>query len=484
MCSKEHGWGQAAKCSLSEVVVAEGEASFPTRRVSLPHVAAEGQTRAAHRVDLVLAFGFIPVAISIHLLASPVQEARGVLRLLGHFKITPLVVVLIGEVVFTLVVFFVALVLLRLPVKFLVLVHLDGREGREHRRWHLPHRVAKDVEEGVAKGLRDLDAVLGTLDEQLLEQVDAALAHEGELVPVVVRVLGLDHLEGEALLRRVERQHLADHEVHDHAEGPHVHLLAVALLVEDFGCHVGGRAATVHHFVATRDDLREAEIRDFYFLDLGVLVAALELRLIDWVLELDEDVLGLDVSVEDAARVEVLHALQQLLHDESDLVLRQVLALQVMEQLAAPDALHGNVDPLVGLEEVVHLDHVRVRDHRDDQKLVAQELLLLKIELRFVDFLHCAHLARDLVPGVVNVGKLAAADAPNLLVDVRWGVIVAVLAEDEHEPLDDLIVAMVHRARLKPLHLRKDEQSVHSRLVVHLLVVEATQANYVYTRAS
>ena len=93
---------------------------------------------------------------------------------------------------------------------------------------------------------------------------------------------------------RVERVVAGDEDVHEHAQRPVVDGRRVGLVVDHFGRAVGPRAAhSPHHVVRRlRHQLREPEVGD---LDLRVG------RLVD-----EEDILGLEVAVCDAALVDVL----------------------------------------------------------------------------------------------------------------------------------------------------------------------------------
>ena len=178
--------------------------------------------------------------------------------------------------------------------------------------------------------------------------------------------------------------------------------------------------------------------------------------------------------------MQVLNGFKQLLYDKRDLVLREVHLIQIMEELSASDTLHCDINPLTGLEVLVHRHDVGMRNHTDDQQLISQELLLLLIQLDFVDLLDSADFARDAVPRVVDVGELASANPANLLVDLGRRVEAAVLAQVAHPRFQHVLVAMVHSPRLEPVALGIEQQAKLIILVVNLLEVEATKVYNVY----
>ena len=92
------------------------------------------------------------------------------------------------------------------------------------------------------------------LDQHLLAQINAMLADHCEGVSHEVRLLILDHLESLAFLLGLEGQYFADHQVHDHAERPHVNLIVIRLLQQNFWRHIGRCAAAIEDLVSAGDD--------------------------------------------------------------------------------------------------------------------------------------------------------------------------------------------------------------------------------------
>ena len=121
-----------------------------------------------------------------------------------------------------------------------------------------------------------------------------------------------------------------------------------------------------------------------------------------------------------------------MLNDESDLVLREVHLVQIMEELATSDTLHRDVNPLTGLKILVHRHDIGMRNHTDDQKLISKELFLLLIQFNFVYLFDSADFASYTVSRVVDIGEFASANPANLLVDLGWRVEAAVFAQVAH----------------------------------------------------
>ena len=75
----------------------------------------------------------------------------------------------------------------------------------------------------------------------------------------------------------------------------------------------------------------------------------------------------------------ILNSLQKLLHDLCNIVLGQIHLVKVVIELSTSHTLHGYIDPLARLKELKHLNHIRVTDHANNQQLVSQKLLFLRI---------------------------------------------------------------------------------------------------------
>ncbi len=121
---------------------------------------------------------------------------------------------------------------------------------------------------------------------------------------------------------------------------------------------------------AAREHLREAPIRDLHLAERA-----------------DENVGGLQVSVYDAARVGVGHGVANLLEDaqEADAILGGLHAIfEQARERAAPDQLHCEVRPLLGID-------TQLVDRHDAR------MLELSTDLGFLD----EALDEFRVPGVI-----------------------------------------------------------------------------------
>ena len=110
-----------------------------------------------------------------------------------------------------------------------------------------------------------------------------------------------------------EWQALADHEVHDHAECPQVDLLRVWLLQEYLRCYICRSAAAIQYFVLAADNLRQPKIcyLDILYMKLLLDITATQIRThLHISLELHQDILWLQVSMQDATAMDILNTLQ------------------------------------------------------------------------------------------------------------------------------------------------------------------------------
>mmetsp|Transcript_70945 Transcript_70945/g.200242 ORF Transcript_70945/g.200242 Transcript_70945/m.200242 type:complete len:400 (+) Transcript_70945:52-1251(+) len=164
----------------------------------------------------------------------------------------------------------------------------------------------------------------------------------------------------------------AEQDVEDHAEAPHVDLLPVPHGVPNppqlgapaRGDHLGRevvRGAAEGPAVACLHVLpRQPEVRD-----LGVHRAS--------VLGRQQDVVGLEVAVHDAPRVQVGHRLAESAEEPAGLRLGEAAACHdALEKVAPRDELHHEVEVRVRLEPAVELDDPRVLEAREHLGLAAE----------------------------------------------------------------------------------------------------------------
>ena len=190
------------------------------------------------------------------------------------------------------------------------------------------------------------------------------------LVPDVrVEVVGaVDDEAHHLVLPSVPEGHVAaQHGVQHHSARPHVHLEAVPLergrgivqaTLQDLRTQVARGAAHLLQPPARHDLLAEAEVGE---LDVEVLV--------------EEDVLRLDVSVDDAEVVAVLQCAEQLRHDGPGLALGERHdAGEKVEELPVRAELEDEEDYGVTDENVVQPYYVLVAIHVLQDHCLAKEL--------------------------------------------------------------------------------------------------------------
>lgn len=144
-----------------------------------------------------------------------------------------------------------------------------------------------------------------------------------------------------AVERRIPGEHLDD----DAAEGPPVDALAVALFVQDLRGQVFGRAAHGNGVVVGLDlHFGKSEVGDA-----------------DVAFEVDEDVFGLKISIDNVVGVQELERQHDLTCEKQSLVfIEPALVLQDLEQLAAMAIFQDEEELPLVLKCVVQFDDERV----------------------------------------------------------------------------------------------------------------------------
>ena len=145
---------------------------------------------------------------------------------------------------------------------------------------------------------------------------------------------------------------------------------------------VGECSAGGIHLLLGQDHLRETEVCDLEVLEL---LAA-------------ENVLWLEVAVNDAQVMEVRHRLEQRPEQLGGLKFGEARpAHDALEELAALEHLHDDVQVLLGLVQALHADDIRVVHQLQHGDLGAQQPLFLGLDGALVDDLHGGVLPRGLV---------------------------------------------------------------------------------------
>mmetsp|Transcript_19941 Transcript_19941/g.23119 ORF Transcript_19941/g.23119 Transcript_19941/m.23119 type:complete len:251 (-) Transcript_19941:7-759(-) len=221
------------------------------------------------------------------------------------------------------------------------IVHLEVKvEGADRDRRRLVRLAVQVADELVFEGLFDGDPLVGAVLEHLAEQVyrrRVVIQKQVFEVALVLAVHLLENLGHPAVVERLEERGLGLTEAVDDelelvlgvvagqegppqqqlreyaADGPHVHGRSVVLgAAQQFGGPVPPRRDVVRHGARLRDlgDLgpRQSEVADF---EVAVAV--------------HEQVARLEIAVEDARRVHVFHASQDLVDEELDVVHAQLV---------------------------------------------------------------------------------------------------------------------------------------------------------------
>ena len=148
----------------------------------------------------------------------------------------------------------------------------------------------------------------------------------------------------------IEGGHSREKNICDDTTGPDVTLLVVVLVEDLRGDVVRSAELLVEVTVGVVDEGR-AEVDDLDLVELFVL--------------LEQDVLGLQVTMHDVGLVAVVDAGEDLFHEDSSIALAELTTLEdLVEELTTFADLSNQVIALLILEELVHLDDVRVILHK------------------------------------------------------------------------------------------------------------------------
>mmetsp|Transcript_117288 Transcript_117288/g.328260 ORF Transcript_117288/g.328260 Transcript_117288/m.328260 type:complete len:279 (+) Transcript_117288:813-1649(+) len=171
---------------------------------------------------------------------------------------------------------------------------------------------------------------------------------------------GLDHPENLSVRPPVKWDLATEQDKHDDAATPCVRLPTVPAN-DDLGCNVIRRPQARRQDLTGFAEAGEAEIDDLQGVPLDRLRAA------------QQEVFRFDVPVANVAVVDVVHAPEDLLHDERRVVLREVPGGDdVVEEVASGAELHDEVEALAVLEELEELDDVGVVHHLHDLDLLLE----------------------------------------------------------------------------------------------------------------
>ena len=181
--------------------------------------------------------------------------------------------------------------------------------------------------------------------ETALDEVLGLLADELELRMVKV-ILTVDDFVENLISAAALKWQITTHEyVEDNAQRPNI-ALGVVVTVENLRSHVVWRAGDGLTFLGAVDALAEPEVDQ---LQLPV--------------RRQHDVVGLDITVDDALRVQVVQRREQFPHVKDTVLFGEGLIISIcdlVKKLAAADVLHDEVNELLIDISLVVLDDVRM----------------------------------------------------------------------------------------------------------------------------
>lgn len=166
----------------------------------------------------------------------------------------------------------------------------------------------------------------------------------------------------------MERQSPRKHRVNDNSGGPHISLLRVSLFLKHLRGDIGGGATRFKHELPWHDDLAQAEICQLNLMYLVIFTI---------VIQFYHDILGLQISMNDPAKVQVLKGLEYLICNEACLLLSDLSLFDVFKEFASLDLLHDDKHVLESLKGIYHLHHIWMRYRPDNLYFISKEVSFL-----------------------------------------------------------------------------------------------------------
>jgi len=227
----------------------------------------------------------------------------------------------------------------------------------------------------VGQGFSGSNSVLGVLGQHLL---DEGLRLFGDLVPVFGRVLNVTVLVLNQDIVNVvspENRAACQEYVQDYASAEDVSLNSVTAFLQQLGGDVAGGTAPQLQQLVGLDERSQAEISDS-----EIMVICLRTQ---------NEILGLQISVNDSIIVDELKGSQHVAHDVNGrLLLVYLPALDPFEELTAVQLLQHQMDVLVTLVDFVQLDDVGVLEHPQDVDFL-KNTLNISFALFYTTLLNC-----------------------------------------------------------------------------------------------
>ena len=207
----------------------------------------------------------------------------------------------------------------------------------------------------VLEGLLSRWAFLRVVGEESADEILAVL-RDGLPDAVVEVELSLTDLLHDVLVRlSVEGRHTRKQDIRDDTAGPDIALFVV-VLVEDFGGDVVRGAELLVKVSVGVVDERGAEINDLDLIELLVL--------------LEQNVLGLQIAMDDVCLMTVVDAGEDLFHKDGAVTFAEFAALEdLIEELTTLADFSDQIVALLVFEELVHFDDVRVVLYSHEHKI-------------------------------------------------------------------------------------------------------------------
>ncbi len=238
-----------------------------------------------------------------------------------------------------------------------------GRRERAGARAVVAHSL--EIAREIARGLVAVGGILGEAPiDRPLERRRHERVQRGRRRRLLLEDRGHRLRSAAAIERTLAREQLVDHRAEREEIRPIVHRASGRLLGRHVGERAEDRAGGRHRFsangAAPRDLAAGLELREPEVHDLGRPVGA------------DHDVAGLEVAVDDAARVRGREPLRDLCGQVERLIELEPSGHEPLAQAAVAQVLHRDVRDASGLADVVNRDDVRMVEGGRGPRLPAE----------------------------------------------------------------------------------------------------------------
>lgn len=237
-------------------------------------------------------------------------------------------------------------------------------------------QVSKFGDPWVLEGIPSGGSLLGVVGEKGTNETLTVLG-DGLPDAIFERKLSFTNLLHDVLIRlTIERGLSGKNDIGDDTGGPDIALLVVAL-VEDLGGNVVRGSEFLIEVTVGIVDEGSTEIDDLDLIELLVL--------------LEENVLGLEITMNDVGLMAIVDARKDLLHENGAITLAEFTSLKdFVEEFTTLADLSDKVVALLIFEELVHFDDIGVINFLQNIDLVEKHTFLIIVHVTLAKYLNSA----------------------------------------------------------------------------------------------